>query len=200
MPLSSPQPRKPSHTRNWHFEGFEREDGLWDLEGHLQDTKPYDFQVPSDGVRPAHVPIHGLFLRVTVDDAFTVVHIEAAMDHIPHPECSSAPKHMSRLIGAQMGLGWRKAVNEAIGGVQGCTHLREMLFALATVAYQTIPAARVQRLRDAGMPVPMPSKPPRHVDQCMSWAIEGPVVQRHFPMFFKPKSQDLGAEQTPEQG
>lgn len=200
MPLSTPQPRKPSHTRHWHFEGYAREDGLWDLEGHLQDTKPYDFQVPSDGVRPAHTPIHGLLLRVTVDDRFTVTGIEAAMDHIPHPECSSAPKHMARLIGAQMGPGWRKAVNQAIGGVEGCTHLREMLFALATVAYQTIPAARIQRMRDAGLPIPAPSKPPMHVDQCMSWAIDGPVVERFFPMFFKPKAAASAADPTAEQG
>jgi hypothetical protein len=41
-----------------------------------------------------------------------------------------------------MGPGWRQAIDRTIGGVQGCTHLRELLFNMATAAFQTIPHAQ----------------------------------------------------------
>ena len=42
MPLTPPADRKPMHTRRIRCEGFSRADGLWDIEAHLIDTKPYD--------------------------------------------------------------------------------------------------------------------------------------------------------------
>ena len=42
MPLSEPAPRTLQHVRRVHYQGFEREDGLWDIEGELHDSKAYD--------------------------------------------------------------------------------------------------------------------------------------------------------------
>ena len=39
MPLPNPVPRKLMHTRAIECNGYEREDGLWDIEAHLTDTK-----------------------------------------------------------------------------------------------------------------------------------------------------------------
>ena len=44
MPLSPPAPREPIHTRAIDLRGYRREDGLWDIEGHLTDVKCYDFE------------------------------------------------------------------------------------------------------------------------------------------------------------
>ncbi|MGH7035691.1 MAG: DUF2889 domain-containing protein, partial [Stellaceae bacterium] len=44
MPLSAAAPREPIHTRQIECRGFRRADGLWDIEGHLIDTKSYAFQ------------------------------------------------------------------------------------------------------------------------------------------------------------
>ena len=60
MPLSNPVGRKPMHTRTVQCRGYLRDDGLWDIEGHLVDTKPYD--IPSEdrgGTIPAGEPLHG---------------------------------------------------------------------------------------------------------------------------------------------
>ena len=43
-PLSGPVERKHLHTRRYEFQGFQRADGLWDIEGHMTDTKTYGFQ------------------------------------------------------------------------------------------------------------------------------------------------------------
>lgn len=42
MPLSPPEPREHIHSRDIILRGYRREDGLWDIEAHLTDTKTYD--------------------------------------------------------------------------------------------------------------------------------------------------------------
>ena len=47
MPLSEPAARQAIHNRHVHCAGFQREDGLWDIEGHIKDTKAYSFETGS---------------------------------------------------------------------------------------------------------------------------------------------------------
>ena len=42
MPLPSPAPRRKVHTRRVTCEGFRREDGHLDIEGHITDVKTYE--------------------------------------------------------------------------------------------------------------------------------------------------------------
>jgi hypothetical protein len=188
LALPTPSPRKLSHTRTVVYSGFEREDGMWDIEAALTDVKTYNFVIPSQGPREAGQPIHGLNIRLTVDDQFIIHEVFTDMAHIPHPECDQAPQGMHLLIGCHLGSGWRKAIDARIGGTAGCTHLREMLFNMATAAYQTIPSARQFRNQQAGLPDEVPTTPPPHVGKCMSWALAGSVVQRHYPMFYQKPS------------
>src|SRR5690606_12405498 len=44
MPLSPPVEREPIHIRTVTCRGYRRSDGLWDIEGHLVDTKAYLFE------------------------------------------------------------------------------------------------------------------------------------------------------------
>src|SRR6478672_9396455 len=76
MPLSPAQPRRPLHTRSIRYEGYRRDDDMWDIEGHLVDTKPFNYAL-SSGVRQAGQPVHDMWLRVTIDRDFVVRDIEA---------------------------------------------------------------------------------------------------------------------------
>jgi hypothetical protein len=60
--------RTPLHTRTLTFRGFARDDGLWDLEGELHDSKHYGYD-SSHGPCQAGTPIHHMHLRVTVDES-----------------------------------------------------------------------------------------------------------------------------------
>ena len=85
MPLSAPAaPRKRLHSRRVTYEGWQRDDGLFDIEGHLVDVKDHDTALLS-GMRPAGEPVHDMWVRVTIDDAFTVTDIEAKSDRVPYP-------------------------------------------------------------------------------------------------------------------
>ena len=67
MPLTPHQPRKPIHTRAIECKGYQRDDGLWDIEAHLVDTKTYDFANRDRGDIKAGEPLHEMWLRLTLD-------------------------------------------------------------------------------------------------------------------------------------
>jgi hypothetical protein len=176
VPLPTPQPRKPMHTRHVTYRGFLREDGLWDIEGELLDTKPHAFEIEGEGEWAPDEPIHHMHLRVTIDDNMVVRDIAVAMDAFPHAPCPQAMPPMQRFIGAVLGRGWRATIERHLGGVQGCTHLRELMFNLATAAFQT---------RSASFAPPPDGRPPMHLGKCLAWDFNGPVVERVYPMFFR---------------
>ena len=53
MGLPSPAPRRHLHTRSILCEGFLRDDGLYDIEARIVDTKTYEAEEPFRGLRPA---------------------------------------------------------------------------------------------------------------------------------------------------
>jgi hypothetical protein len=183
MPLPASEPRTHLHTRRVVYRGYHRAEGLWDIEAEMTDTKTYALDRSERGPMPPGSPVHGMAIRVTVDDAMTIVSIAAAMDHTPFGECQQGADPMQRMVGATLGPGWRVSIERALGGVRGCTHLRELLFNMATAAYQTIPAYRHRMRREAGLPEPESDEPPYHVGKCIAWDVDGPVVARHYPRF-----------------
>ncbi len=176
MPLSPPAPRTARHVRRVTYQGFERDDGLWDIEGELHDSKAYDAPVHrGQGMRRAGEPIHHMRLRVTVDRQLVVQAIEVAMDAHPLKDCPLAQAALQQMVGCSMTRGWRQAIQKHLGGVASCTHLRELLFNLATAAFQSVTAVFAP---------PANGDPPRHLGQCTGWDFNGNGVKEHFPQFY----------------
>ncbi len=182
MPLPTPEPRTHAHTRDVVYRGFQREDRLWDIEAEMCDTKTHAMDIPGEGTWLPGEPIHRLSIRVTIDDGFVVREIAVAMDDVPHPECPIAQAPMQKMIGCTMGPGWRHAIQTNLGGARGCTHLRELLFNMATIAFQTLP--------EGPLPDAIDGSPPHFVGQCLAWDVNGSVVRRHYPAFvgWQPKA------------
>ena len=181
--LPPASPRTHLHTRQIRFDGYHRDDGLWDIEATLTDTKAYVWHSLEKGDLAPGTPVHDMVIRVTLDDTMTIVAIATAMPAIPHAVCDQAQDPMQKMVGQTMGPGWRLKIDRAIGGVKGCTHLRELLFNMATAAYQTIPGYRARLRREAGLPSHPDGQPPFHLGQCMTWDFDGPTVQQHHPQF-----------------
>jgi hypothetical protein len=187
MAISPPVPRLRTHQRNIEFNGYLRDDGLWDIEAEMVDTRQHAYRT-REGVEVAPPSrFHNMLLRVTLDDQMVIHALEAAMPASPFPECGNATDPMQRLVGARLGGGWRKAIDDAIGGTKGCTHMRELLFNIATAAFQTIPVYRMRLSRaepQAMLPLAPGARPPPHMGKCLSWDFNGPVVQRVAPQYF----------------
>jgi hypothetical protein len=165
------------------YRGFLREDGLWDIEGEITDTKAYSFEMSERGELPAGTPVHGMVIRATIDDRMTLHAIEASMEFSPFGECRRGEDPMQRMVGASMGPGWRQSIEKALGGVRGCTHLRELLFNMATAAYQTVFPYRDLLRRREGLADAEVKEPPYHLGRCIAWDFEGPVVAQNYPQF-----------------
>jgi hypothetical protein len=184
-------PRRPIHTRRIAFEGFLRDDGLWDIDCELSDTKAEAIHMRERGLLPPGEPVHLLRVRLTVDDGFTIRAVQSASARVPFGECHvAAADPMQKLVGLTMGPGWRKAIDGAIGGVGGCTHLRELVFNAATAAFQMIPHYRETQKGTDNPPGWGSDKPPFYMGQCMTWSFSGPVVQRLAPQFYRGETKE----------
>lgn len=194
--LPTPTARRPVHTRRIVFEAFVRDDGLWDIDCSLHDSKAMEISMRERGVLQPGDPVHLLRVRLTIDDNFTIHDVQTGVGAVPFAECHiAADAPMRKLIGLTMGPGWRKAIDGAIGGVAGCTHLRELVFNAATAAFQTVPHYRELERNKATGSGPNPpgatgDKPPFYMGQCMTWSFQGPVVQRIAPQFYRGVKKD----------
>ena len=169
--------REPLHRRAIEIQGYRREDGLYDIEGHLVDTKPVDFKLAA-GVRRAGEPIHGMWLRITVDKALTIVDAAAAMDAMPYVnQCDQIVPAYRLLVGLAIRPGYQQRVKELFGGVRGCTHITELAGSLATAAFQTMAGQRLQ---------PSDQKP-FQLDRCHALAETSPAVARYYPKWYRGK-------------
>ena len=161
-----------------------REDGLYDIEAHLRDTKDYGYNNHSRGWIEKGEPLHGMWLRLTIDDSLVIQSCEAVTDHAPFDICPSAAPNFARLAGLKIGAGFNRAVNERVGGVHGCTHLREVLAQMATVAFQTInPSRRRNAKPPAAQTIAAPNKRPAIIGTCLAYAPDSPVVRKRWPEF-----------------
>ena len=192
MPLPESSPRKHVHTRTITYKGYEREDGLWDMEAHMTDTKTYKYSNDWRGEMQAGEPLHEMLLRVTIDDDFIIQNVIAVTDNSPYEMCPEIAPNYRALIGIQMGPGWRKAIRMQVGGIQGCTHLTELLFPMATVAMQTIwPLIRKPKRKEReGEAEKQQSRRPLILDTCHAWASDSQVVKQNTPKYYTGKDKD----------
>lgn len=187
MPLSPPADRVPFHRRRVECRGYRRADGLWEVEGHLVDTRDTDIDLRAEPrVVRAGEPLHEMAVRLTVDDDLTVVAIEAAMDAVPTSVCGGATAPMQKLVGLRIAPGWTNAVKERLGGPLGCTHLMELMGPIATTVYQTVSASRLARMLGPAEPGRRPAK----IDSCWAYAAGRDVVKRLWPEHHRPGGDD----------
>ena len=183
MPLSEPQSRQERHHRRIDMRGYRRDDGLWDIEGHLVDTKTY-IHSRRDGGRERQPgdPVHNMWLRLTIDLDLKIHDVEAFTESSPYVHCSNITVNFKKLIGLSIGPGWRKAINERVGGVLGCTHLVELLGPLGTTAFQA--TGRAREAHNAGKPV---TKKPYQINSCHIYKDDAPAVLERWPNFYTGK-------------
>ena len=180
MPLSNPVPRKPAHARVIECKGYERDDGLWDIEAHLVDTKTY-IHLRRDGGRERQPgePVHDMWLRLTIDLDMKVHDAEAATDEGPYPQCGAIAPNFKALIGVTIGPGWRRKTLELVGGTKGCTHLVELLGPLGTTAFQA--TGRAREARNAGKVL---AKKPYQLNACHIYKDDSEAVRERWPQFY----------------
>jgi len=204
MPLSPPVGRQHLHTRRVTCQGFFRDDGLWDIEGHITDEKTYEHANEWRGPLKPGDFVHDMSIRLTLDYNFTIVDVEAVTDKSPYRICGEVAPDFKKLIGLRIGGGFHREVRARLGGVHGCTHIVELLGPVATTAFQTVSSGKARELDRAHRaktgPAPgaeandKPRRKPYVLDTCHAWAADGPVVRRWAPDFYTgPDAEEVRA-------
>src|SRR3546814_16757653 len=105
MPLSPPQPREHLHTRRIECRGYRREDGLWDIEGHIVDTKSYDFPNEARGEIKSGTPVHDMWIRLTIDAEYRIHDVEAVTAAGPYRDRKRVGEGKSGSVRVDLGGG-----------------------------------------------------------------------------------------------
>jgi hypothetical protein len=175
------------HTRSVRIDAFRRADGAWDLEAELVDVKPHDTPL-AGSVRLAGEPVHLMRLRLTIDAQGEVLGATAVSDAVPYRGvCEAVTPDYRRLVGLNLLRGFRAGVRERLGGVAGCTHLSELAQVLPTAAIQAMSGEEWRRREELERASGKPHRP-FTIDRCHAWRSDGPVVERHFPIWYRAAS------------
>jgi len=179
MPLTPPVSRRLLHQRTVQCQGYQRDDGLWDIEGRMTDIKTYAF--PNEdrgGAIHAGEPLHDMWIRLTVDDDFLIHDAEARTDSSPFGLCPEITGRYRQLIGVRIGPGWSLKLRELFSGVNGCTHMTELLGPVATTVFQTVYGQRYDQ--EDAKPAAERTPPPV-LNTCHALASDSPVVKKRWP-------------------
>jgi hypothetical protein len=180
MPLPPAAPRRHLHTRAIDIRGYMRADGLIDIEAHMADTKAHVSHYDDGAERPVGAPLHDMWLRMTISPQRDIVACEAAMDATPYTICPGAAPAFVRLVGLRIEGGFIKAAMARVGGGESCTHLRELLQQMGTVAFQTLYSAGAM----SDDPALLAGRAPPLLNSCYGWSDKNAMIAARFPAHY----------------
>ena len=190
LPTAAPE-RELKHRRSIDVQIFARGNGLWEVDAHITDVRTRDAHMVN-GVLPAGRPIHAMLLRLVVDERMNVVEAGAQTDAMPYPgQCNAYGDMYGRLVGLNLLKGFRHAVRERLGGVQGCTHITELTQVLPTAVVQAF-AGEVIDTHGASET----SQQPFQIDRCHALRADGPTVQTYYPRWYRAAKSEAVSRPT----
>ena len=189
--------RRHVHTRSIRVDAYARDDGLWDLEAVLVDTKYRDFPLAT-GVRKAGEPVHEMVLTVTIDTKTNVLAAHAKSKWVPYPgHCDAIGPDYAKLVGLNLLQDFRRHVQARLGGVHGCSHITELAKVLPTAAVQAF-ADEVFKTRDTAHDTHHEDDTkPWQLDRCHALRSDGPGVEKYYPRWYEPKKNAAAKDQPP---
>ncbi len=187
MPLPVPTlTRTLRHTRTLVAQGFERADGLWDIDCVLTDAKTRAVPISTGMLKP-NQNIHELWLRVTIDKHLNVIEASSSSDAVPYPGvCNTISPAYQVLKGLNLFKGFRNAVRERLSGTAGCSHLTELCNFLPTAAIQAF-AGDVWNTREGETDSKGDLQRPFQLDKCHALAVSGEAVKTFYPRWYVAK-------------
>ncbi|WP_068086941.1 DUF2889 domain-containing protein [Novosphingobium rosa] len=173
------------HLRRITMRGYRLANDLFEIEGHIIDTKPVDFAPASGDYRvPADEPIHDMGLSLIFGSDMVVRDVRTFTRATPYEMCPAAASAMRAIIGLQIGRGWNKEVQRRLPPASRCTHLAELLGPMATAALQAMSGLR----QDRPDPVDAQGRP-LQLGTCFAYSPHSDLVKRRWPDFYEPVSQ-----------
>lgn len=180
LPPAAPT-RQLKHRRQIDVQVFARDDGLWEVDATLADTKTRTTPM-ADGPRPPGAPIHDMLLRLVVTAGLDIVDAGSETRAMPYPGvCSEHGDAYRRLVGLNLLSNFHREVRSRLGGVQGCTHLTELAQVLPTAVVQGFAGEVIDTRGQAEG-----ASQPFQLDRCHALRTDGPAVREFYPRWYRP--------------
>jgi hypothetical protein len=163
------------HTRNISIATYRAGDEAIMIEGTLRDDRLIEIYSLTTGEMVPPGIVHDITLRLLIGQRLEVKDFEVEMKHVPREECREMTSSLEPLIGRRISPGFTLWVKENLGGPKGCTHLNELLLAMAPASVQGLWSATASR------PVTLSEVTAAFdarylVDSCRVWRADGPLV------------------------
>ncbi len=183
LPSAAPE-RQLKHRRSIEVNIFSRGNGLWEVDAAITDVKTHDFPL-AGGMRRAGEPIHDMLLRIVIDDRLNILEAGSETRAMPYEgHCGNFGDDLGdvyqRLAGLNLLKGFRREVNQRLGGVVGCTHLTELTQVLPTAVVQAFAGDVIDTREDSGS-----NTQPFQIDRCHALRQDGPVVRMFYPRWHR---------------
>jgi Protein of unknown function (DUF2889) len=118
--------------------------------------------------------LHWYRVKLTAVGAeLTLIAAAAEPLDLPFPDCPRAVRSLEKLLGISMRRGFRRAARDALGDIEGCTHLLTLVLAIADAVIPSVYVAARVGVK-AGQ---APSNLSVVMDTCQGWRADGVAVQ-----------------------
>jgi hypothetical protein len=187
--LSNETERELVHTRQITCRAFRLKNGWLEIEAALTDEKGQEVVFRS---RPPVQPgahMHSMSLRLTVDADFLIRDVRVATLTAPWAECGGTDEAYRKLIGLRIGPGFSQRMKQLVGGVEGCTHVTELVAQAANTYMQGSWPDRIRRqMAVAADPRQWPDQGALgFVNHCHAWRQDGATLAQEYPELVAPE-------------
>jgi hypothetical protein len=124
------------HTRNISVSTYDCDGQRILVEGILKDNRLHESHVITGEKFPAGV-IHHMAIRLLVNCSNLLIEeVDVELIHVPRDVCRETIDCLKPIKGLTITRGFTAKVKKLAGGTKGCTHVLELLLAMAPAAIQ----------------------------------------------------------------
>jgi hypothetical protein len=165
------------HTRNIEVTTYDYDGQRIIMEGFLKDDRFQESHMMTGENLPSGV-IHHMSIRLLVNCSNLLIEdVDVDLISVPREACRETIGCLAPIKGLTITRGFTTKVKKLAGGKKGCTHLMELLLAMAPAAIQGYAAYQSKK--------PAVFDPDRAkiilrflVNTCRAWREDGPLVER----------------------
>ncbi|WP_310452868.1 DUF2889 domain-containing protein [Sulfuritalea sp.] len=177
------------HTRQITCRAFRLKNGFLEIEATVSDEKGQEVAFRSRPPVQVGEYMHRMSLTLTIDGDDSIQDVRASTQIAPWAMCGGTDDAYRKLIGLRIGPGFSQQVKMLLGGVEGCTHVTELVAQAANIYMQASWPDRIARqMAVASDPRQWPDKSTLgFVDHCHAWRRDGETILQEYPELAPPE-------------
>jgi hypothetical protein len=154
------------------------------VEGFLKEDRYLDTHTITGETLPRGT-IHHMVIRLLVNcSTFVIEDLDMELISVPRDFCRETMGFLAPVKGMTIAPGFTAKVKKLVGGNKGCTHVMELLLAMAPTVVQGVATRRAHR--PSGVDTEQAKMILKYlINTCHAWREDGPFVEMHKEMIQK---------------